>query len=462
MAYNPRMSIIPASQQQSRSRKKEEEADAFMRLPDREIVGCITDIGINFTIADLQKPNPAHVQQIFEWFAELLLNATRETVEPAMRAAAEDICGEFADVISPDTRNLMGFYVSLRRLLIECGIHDFSFNDLYKPTYERLVKIFSYLINFVRFRESQTSVIDEHYNKAESTKTRIETLYQQNQDNETRLEDMKNNRQAMEAQVREKTMRNEELKRRLLELRRNQEKVAARLEEAKQKKGDLTTLLEQRTQEKITLKQESAKLRPYVLQSPLALQQNLTELRDILNNDKTRIDALDRRARALQTSADSFAVVGSDVASCIKILEEIAMEMAREDEEMAKNTKQREALSERGNNAREVERAEQMLKRQLAKWTERTEKLREQSNQKAQDANEKMHELRATHKRLTEELTDKGKEMEIRRVRIEQTEKKMLDLKENIENEVHAAYDEYLKMEAHIKLYITEMEQTIG
>jgi kinetochore protein Nuf2 len=38
----------------------------------------------------------------------------------------------------------------------------------------------------------------------------------------------------------------------------------------------------------------------------------------------------------------------------------------------------------------------------------------------------------------------------------------MLDLKENIEHEVHSAYDEYLKMEAHIKLYITEMEQTVG
>ncbi len=40
--------------------------------------------------------------------------------------------------------------------------------------------------------------------------------------------------------------------------------------------------------------------------------------------------------------------------------------------------------------------------------------------------------------------------------------RQMLDLKEAIENEVHSAYDEYLKMEAHIKLYITEMEQTIG
>jgi kinetochore protein Nuf2 len=34
----------------------------------------------------------------------------------------------------------------------------------------------------------------------------------------------------------------------------------------------------------------------------------------------------------------------------------------------------------------------------------------------------------------------------------------MLDLKENIENEVHAAYDAYVNMESHIKLYITEIE----
>jgi len=37
----------------------------------------------------------------------------------------------------------------------------------------------------------------------------------------------------------------------------------------------------------------------------------------------------------------------------------------------------------------------------------------------------------------------------------------MADLKENIENEVNSAHDEYLKLESHIRLYITEMEQSI-
>lgn len=42
------------------------------------------------------------------------------------------------------------------------------------------------------------------------------------------------------------------------------------------------------------------------------------------------------------------------------------------------------------------------------------------------------------------------------------TQFQMLDLKENIENEVHSAHEEYRKMEAHIELYIAEMEQAIA
>ena len=48
------------------------------------------------------------------------MNTTRETVEPAMREAAKDVCGEdMMDIIPIETRNLMGFYASLRKLLIE-------------------------------------------------------------------------------------------------------------------------------------------------------------------------------------------------------------------------------------------------------------------------------------------------------------------------------------------------------
>jgi kinetochore protein Nuf2 len=89
--------------------------------PDHEIAGCITDIGIKFSVSDLQKPNPQIIQKVFEWLAELLMNTTREVVAPAMRAAAEDICGggEAERIFTSDTRDLMAFFVILRKLLRE-------------------------------------------------------------------------------------------------------------------------------------------------------------------------------------------------------------------------------------------------------------------------------------------------------------------------------------------------------
>ena len=329
------------------------------------------------------------------------------------------------DIIPPDTRNLMGFYASLRRLLVECGVTDFCFNDLLRPTHDRLVKVFSYIINFVRFRETQTATIDEHFNKVESTKARIDTLYVENQDMEARLFDLTSSRKSLEAQAQQKIKRNEELKAKLLELTKGQEKVAERLERAKNEKGRLAGVLEEKTEHCIALRQESEKLRPYAQQSSSALQAQLGELSENLARDRGLTEGLEKRTRALQTSADTFGVVTGDVVSCVKVLEEISSELQKEDEENLDAAKRRDALSERGNNVREVERTEALLQRQLARWMERTETLRKGASEKAVGAKGRMEELRGVHRTLTEERGEKGREMERRRVRIEQTEKKV-------------------------------------
>lgn len=330
-----------------------------------------------------------------------------------------------------------------------------------KPTHDRLVKIFSYIINFVRFRESQTATIDEHFNKAETTKARIDTLYTENQDMEARLADMKRERKNMEAQLKEKLKINEELKDHLLELKKGQERVMARLEKVRAEKQRLATVDKDRLERGLLLRQESEKLRPYAMQSSATLQQNLTELSENLSRDKTHTDALEKRTRALQTSGETFTVVTHDILSCTKLLDEVSLELAKEEAENLDANKRRDALSERGNNVREVERTEALLQRQLTRWLERTETLRKGSGEKAEAAKRRMEELRGVHRVLSEERGEKGREMERRRVRIEQTEKKMVDLKENVEGEIFAARDEYLRMEAHVGLYVTEMEQSI-
>lgn len=317
------------------------------------------------------------------------------------------------------------------------------------------------MINFIRFRESQTAVIDEHFNKAERTKLRIEQLYNDKETKEMQLAELQRNRTATERLMAEKQKRNEELKARLLELKRGQEAVMEKLERAKAEQTRLKEMLQQKVENKENVQREIIKLKPYTQQSPTALEDSLRDLNDRLSADKSHIDSLDRRARALQTSTDSFGIVIQDVTGCTRLLTDVQADLAKEEEELAKASRHRDALADRSNNVRDVERQERLLQKQLSNVNARTEKLRTKGNEEAERARLRMEELRDTHTKLAEERGEKGREMERRRVRIEQTEKKMAELKDNIENEVHAAHDEYLKMESHIKLYITEMEQSI-
>ena len=392
---------------------------------DQEIAGCISDIGVPFSEADLRNPKPQQIQMVFEHLGDILMPATRDSIDHGLRAAHDDLASEYPDLVPVDVRLMLGFFASLRRLLIECGVHDFSMNDLVRPTYERLGKVFSYVINFIRFREGQTEAIDENYNKAEETKSRIEQLYTENDDMTSRLDEMRRNRKAMEAAVKEKVKRNDELKARLLELRKGQERIAEQLERSKAEKNRAQQMLEDKTERLVRSRQESEKLRPYVLQSPAALQSALTELQDNLQRERSQIDLLERRMRALQTSTDSFSVVQTDVQSCVKVLEEIAVELQKEEEEAHKAGKNRDALTEQTNNVREVERQEKMLRKQLEQWQSRTEKLRTDADKKASNARQKMEGLRKVHKELSAERRERGEEVEKRRVRIEQTEKKV-------------------------------------
>lgn len=242
---------------------------------------------------------------------------------------------------------------------------------------------------------------------------------------EGRLEETRRNLKANEGQVKEMVGHNDELKARLRELRRNQERVAEALERAKTDKSKRQTSLEEKTERLVRTRQEVEKLRPYVLESPATLQASLSELAENLMRDKAQIDAMERRARALQTSSDTFTVVGNDVQGCIKLLEDIAMEIEKEDDEESRASRNREAISDRGNNVREVEQTEKLLQRQLARWNERIEALRKNAQDKAEAAQSQMEELRNVQRQLREERAEKQRDMERRRIRIEQTEKKV-------------------------------------
>lgn len=238
-----------------------------------------------------------------------------------------------------------------------------------------------------------------------------------------RLDELMRERKCMDTLVLEKIKRNDTMKARLLELKKAQEGFAERLNRVKDEKTRLSATLEERTEKCVAIRQKSAKLRPYVLQSLGALEAYLKELSDSLAQDKFHVDHLEKRKRALQSSTDTFKVLNNDISSCIKILDEISNETQKEEEVGRRAAERRDSLSKRGNDVREVEQEEVMLKRQLGRWQERIEAVRRGSDEKAREAKEKMKELRREHFNITEKRVDTGREVERKRMRIEATEK---------------------------------------
>ena len=281
------------------------------------------------------------------------------------------------------------------------------------------------MINFVRFRESQTAVIDEHFNRAERAKLRVEQLLRDNAAAAARLADLQQNRERADGQLRGREKRSGELKQRLLELQRASERVQERLDSVKGESARLRQILQEKTEAALALRQDAAKIKPYTQQSPGALEAALQELGASVAGDRAALEALDRRARGLQTSADTFAVVAADVGACLRLLADLQGDLGKEEEELAKASRHRDALSERSNNVREVERQERLLQKQLGNILARTEKVRTAAEEKGEEARRRMEELKGVHATLTKERGLRMREMERRRVAIEQVEKKV-------------------------------------
>ena len=316
------------------------------------------------------------------------------------------------------------------------------------------MKIFSHVINFLRFRESQAHITDEHFNKADKTEQRIEVLYSENQAKEEHLAELDRNRRAMEALIADKENKSEELKARLLELKRSQERVSDRLEQVKQEQSRLKAAFEASTTAKLTAQQESEKLRPYTTLSPAVLENQLKDLTSALAHDKAQTENLDRRARALQTSSDAFSTVNADVEACTSLLRDLQRDLSAEEETRSAASKTTDALNERTNTVLDMQRRERQLQKQLENVLAKTDKVRIKDEQRKEADGKRMKEMINITDELRRDRTDTSREMERRKARIEQTEKKMADLRENIEAEVNAAQAEYTKMESHIKLYI--------
>lgn len=327
----------------------------YLLINELEIVNCITELGIPFQLDDLKKPSPPKIQLVFEMFADLLMGIRKETVEPILRAATEQL--EYPET-QQDAHTLMAFYVSLRTLMCECGIDDFTINDLAKPDVARLTRILSYVINFTRFREERAGVISEHFQKAEMAKEKIEQLFFENENLAQRVQALKQQRAKEEPMIQRAKEVQDIMSEELRAFSKKDKALTNERSKLKQEKETYIKTLEDRQYFITKTLQEAERIRPYIVDSPDRLQQVITDMGTSLSQEKAAVDSAERKNRALQTSADSFAIVEQDVSSSIKVMEECEAELLKEEESTRKAARHQEILTQKQTDVREIDRNE--------------------------------------------------------------------------------------------------------
>ena len=107
------------------------------------------------------------------------------------------------------------------------------------------------------------------------------------------------------------------------------------------------------------------------------------------------------------------------------MLTDLATDLQKEDEEASKAARHRDALSERVTSVEDVERQERMMQKQLEGIMARTEKMRRNADVRSEECRARMEELRGVMAGLLKEKGETQREVERRKVRIEQLEKKV-------------------------------------
>lgn len=254
---------------------------------------------------------------------------------------------------------------------------------------------------------------------------RVQQLYADKENLEAQLSRMKRESAAVEKANKVKEEQFPELKAKLRTLDSAKDRLSAELKKNESDLERLKITYEQRATALDELRDEAARLKPYTLQKPETLETNLRELNTTLSTEKTQIELLERRTRALQTSFDAFNTVSTDIQSLTRLLGDLSSDLQKEEDEQSKAARHRDALSERVSSVEDVERQERMMQKQLDGISSRTDKLRRGAEEKSEGARVKMEELQGMHSILAKERSDKSREVERRRVRIEQVEKKV-------------------------------------
>lgn len=272
---------------------------AFKLMAPKDIAGVLAMIGVHpaITPENIDKPTAESASSMYQALAEFAYDMDIQQVKA--RAPEVQSVGQYIEIFD-EAMDVVAIFKLARQLAFINRVEDFSMKDIWDPQAKRLRAVLSGMINFCRYKESQTNVITSMKQEVQALDcVRLELAEKSNvvghelaeaqAQHSAELQDM----WAAENELQECTSTVDKLNKQKATADRVLENAETKLESAKER----LTQGEQRAEQ---LRENIASLQEQVAESPEGLEQEVQELQLAIRQQKARVEEKsdEKRARA--------------------------------------------------------------------------------------------------------------------------------------------------------------------
>ncbi|KAJ3306519.1 kinetochore-associated Ndc80 complex subunit nuf2, partial [Blyttiomyces sp. JEL0837] len=423
-------------------------------LKPSELVSCILELHIQVTPEDLERPQPTRIMAIFEAFTDILMGISRDQFSQPNFATMEML--EYPD-LHQDSICLMAFYRQLYKLVSELGITDFCIRDLIKPEPGRIRRIFSAIINFVKFREDKLNVYTELALETNGYKEERQVLEERNRELADQVNTIRLKRAEEEPEYQKRKEINHGLTTELRELKRIQTSLTSEIDALKKQKTELTDKLANTNFLVMNCKQDCARLRGRIVHSPEKLQQAVVDMTQSLQSEKATLASVGKRCNDLYAKLDTMEEADAELLACLKLMEECDAAIKKSSSAGGKVSFEKENIEKKRQEMGDIEIKEQHLTRQLTNVSEKIERLKRQQEMKRQAGSERMAKSQSEYEAISKERDYNQAIIEAHEAKTQELELKIAELKKKLELEVTALRNDFHSLKGKSEKYMATL-----
>ncbi|SGZ56397.1 CIC11C00000000727 [Sungouiella intermedia] len=453
--------------------------DEFPILDFKELSICLQ--GCDFTANEdlVSRPTSQYIRSLFEQLLDTFMGFSPEYCVTAtsnlLRSAANsETSKELSDddISNDDTANTMHILVLFRAaetMLQTCGIHDFTLMDLMRPEPQRTRRILSAVINYARFREEHLRECEPLVRICESNMEEVRRVEDANNLISTnigilkdRLEDEENGQDGhRKSTLVQLNNYNSRLELKLKKLQRSQEILKHEHGQYKEEKARLFEKLEDNHYLIGESTNELEKLKSYSMADPSLINRIVEELRNNLSQHEEQLRTTEEALRNKTRTVNSIQHVEDELRNLIKIVQEISNDLRKLQDERDKMVKQTDELEHKKHSSEELEVVIQRMKRRLQKSEEKIVKLKQQAQERDENAKDKLKALEKEYTLLAQERQSKEKKLDQTKAEINQLDTQIISMRNEFDSEWKSTESAVAKLNAHIKMYLSDINSQL-